>query len=232
MPGNRQLHSSALHSAGDTLFVLGGQDDTGVAQSSVWGYDVQKDTWVTYPSLPRTLVLGEAVVLGDTLYAMGGKQDGTTDSTVMSYNLAGGTSGSWDTTAVSGLPTARRNFEAVQTAGGIYAFGGFDGTNLSSVVKYDPSTNSWTSLTSMPVATANHAAVLFNGSVYVAGGFDGAVTDAVHQYDVSSDTWTTETSLPGAGGRFLMGSRAFNKVIIADGSDGTGTVDTVNRARP
>ncbi|MFB6357139.1 MAG: NosD domain-containing protein, partial [bacterium] len=227
--GLRNL-SAAVTPNGDTMFTVGGRSSTGDT-SSVKAYDFNTEQWVHYPNLPVTFERGQAVIISDTLYALGGRQDGNYGGdTVYTYQITQGTNGSWDTFAVSKMNTGRDDFEAVVANGGIYVFGGQDPSfnELSSVEFYDPATNSWTLQTSMPVTRSLFAAVKKNGNVYaISGKAGGSLDSTVDIYNISGDSWSSGISKPGIGKQDLAGGVSGNTIIVSGGG-----VKTVNRAKP
>jgi hypothetical protein len=92
---------------------------------------------------------------------------------------------------------------AADASGQAYAIGGVDnaGNNLTSVERYNATTNTWTSLAPMP-ASRSDAAAAFDGvgSIYVvagsatAGGTTG--TSTLYKYTIASNSWTALASLP------------------------------------
>ena len=70
---------------------------------------------------------------------------------------------------------------------GIYAIGGFDGENyLSSVEKYEESTNEWVYVSSMNYPRCTLSAVISNDlrNIFVLGGFDNGPLKTVERYEV------------------------------------------------
>lgn len=94
------------------------------------------------------------------------------------------------------LPLARRDHALVALNSALYAVGGYSGSTLSSVARYDPVSGSWSSAASMLTARREFAAGAIDGKIYVACGMD--YTDPNHvtyvstteQYDPATDVWT------------------------------------------
>jgi N-acetylneuraminic acid mutarotase len=126
------------------------------------------------------------------------------------------------------MQTSRRDFGvASDSAGKIYAVGGFDSNGqFSSVLEmYDPSTDTWTTKTSAPVGR-NDMGFAFdksNGKFYFGGGYDGSVHNDFFEYDPTTDAWTTKASLPtgSAGLRFASASNGKLYSIGGGYLDGT-----------
>lgn len=95
------------------------------------------------------------------------------------------------------MQTARRNFGAVESSGGIYAIGGNNGTFLNTVEKYDPDANSWSYQVNMPTAREGAAVVEAYDKIYVIGGYNGGYLNNVEEYDPATNIWTTnKASMP------------------------------------
>jgi Kelch motif protein len=125
---------------------------------------------------------------------------------------AGGNSGSFPTAwaKTADLPLPRRDHALVALNGALYAIGGYSGSTLSSVARYDPATGSWSSAASLLTARREFAAGAIDGKIYVACGMDYTDPNQVtyvsttEQYDPAANAWTTRAACP-------IGP-AFNKV--------------------
>ncbi len=88
--------------------------------------------------------------------------------------------------------------------GGFYVFGGSDGDLTSGFVeKYDPASDSWSSLAPMPTKRSSAVAVAYSSEIYVFGG--DFINDAknierhykvVEAYNSNTDTWRKVTTMP------------------------------------
>ncbi|MCI0633405.1 MAG: hypothetical protein L0206_05725 [Actinobacteria bacterium] len=166
-------------------------------------YDPATDTWTSLADMATGRGgLGVAVV-GDSLYAIGGRTGSTPCSggvlaTVERYDIGSDT---W--TAVASLPSARSDLAAIAHGGKIYVFCGCTdaGTALDDVDVYDPTTDTWsTAPADLPTARASmYGAAAMGNTIYVIGGFvppAGAQLTTNEAYKVASDSWTTELPLP------------------------------------
>jgi N-acetylneuraminic acid mutarotase len=115
------------------------------------------------------------------------------------------------------LPSARRALAVGAANGLVFAIGGLNGAGsaISSVMGYNPSTNSWSSKAALPASrsTGNGAATI-NGTIYVAGGQDagGGLTRTLFAYNASTNHWTTRASMPvasGCGGSAVIGGKLY-----------------------
>ncbi len=179
-------------------------------------------TWQSLPSLPTASygLAGATAPCGGhwnrpCVYAMGGgTAAGGYLSTAEAYNPA---ANAWAT--MPSLPTARSYLAGAaapcpRDAGGlnrtcVYAIGGFDGAELSTVNAYSPSASAWKTLPSLPTGTDLLAAAtapcprgvsgLEGTCVYAIGGAT-AVTyvSTVEAYSPATNTWESLPSLPSA----------------------------------
>jgi N-acetylneuraminic acid mutarotase len=115
----------------------------------------------------------------------------------------------------------RRSYLAAAELGGkIYAAGGMVGETgrfLSVFQRYDPGTNSWTTLPRLPEPVRAGAGAALDGKIYVIGGqTEAAGTGAqVYAYDTAAHRWEERAPLPGP--RFNMAAVALGGKIYAMG---------------
>ena len=93
----------------------------------------------------------------------------------------------------SPMPGTRYAFASCVAGSKLYAFGGYDGTHIDTVVAYNPATNSWSARSPMPVQRTDAEAVESGGKIYVMGGQVGGatLTTRVDVYDPANDSWGT-----------------------------------------
>ena len=108
-------------------------------------------------------------------------------------------------TTRSPMPTATSLHSASVVDGKIYVIGGTD--NLlgwadywSTVLVYDPATDTWTKKADMPTGRARFSTSVVNGKIYAIGGSPhrDAEVAAVEVYEPSTDTWTKKADMPRA----------------------------------
>lgn len=118
----------------------------------------------------------------------------------------------WET--VANLPSpGRRYLAAVSDSDGrIYAIGGYAGSNLNTVQRYDPETNTWSTVAPLNVARRSLVAARGgDGLIYVIGGYASTELDSVEVYDPTENTWTLLTAT-------MTTARA--NAAVATGKDG------------
>jgi DNA-binding CsgD family transcriptional regulator len=103
----------------------------------------------------------------------------------------------WQTLAP--MPTARFGLAAAVHENLIYAIAGETKQGVTGVVeRYDPQTDSWSSLADKPTAVADVSAAVVGGKIYVPGGrlSSGQATNVLEVYDPRLDVWNQRESLP------------------------------------
>ena len=140
----------------------------------------------------------------------------------------------WTQSAINNIPgfTAVTNASAIWTGTDMIIYGGLAGSVFSNKgVKYNPSTNTWTSISNGPYKKANHTAVWTGTEMIVWGGdtSNSGNTQTGYRYNPSSNTWSAAISTSGApsprsnAGAVWTGS----KMLITCGND-IGTSATYN----
>ncbi len=132
MPAARYGFSSVV--TANRLFVFGGWDANGVAQSTVFSAEILTDgnvgVWTTVNPLPVGLAETEAVITGGYVYVIGGSTDTVdVDTTYKAVINQNGTLGPW--TAGSILPETLSSTQAVSTGSYIYLIGGWSGPEFA-----------------------------------------------------------------------------------------------------
>jgi N-acetylneuraminic acid mutarotase len=114
----------------------------------------------------------------------------------------------------------------------VYAGGGADlakNTFHNELLKYDPVTDSWTTLASSPDYHYHSQAVYFNGKIYNMGGYNEnlEVTDTTRIYDIATNTWLSPgTPMPQPLAQ--MATALWKGVIyVAGGNNFAGRVNTL-----
>jgi N-acetylneuraminic acid mutarotase len=184
-------------------------------------YSVVNNSWSHDSALPTAAVarsyLGSGVANGKH-YAIGGEAFGEPVqifATVEQYDPVANT---W--TTMTSMPTARAGLGVASWNNLIYALGGRNGatdgqgTIFNALERFDPVSNSWTTLSAMPTAVSDiSATVAYNNKIYVFGGATGfnattntlTVVNLLQIYDIANNTWTTGTSMPTARAAALAG---------------------------
>jgi N-acetylneuraminic acid mutarotase len=179
----------------------------------------QGGCWVKRNNMSEARGVMPAVLLNDTIYAIGGSLSAyASTSGVEAYNT---TTDSW--TFKEDLPQKLCGATAGAVNGKIYVIGGSTsilgtGYNVDSVYEYNPVSNSWTRRSNIPTPIAYAAADVVDGKIYVIGGCPFGFNSAyksVYEYNPATDTWKKKTDMPTA--RFLASATAVDGKIYVFG---------------
>jgi len=186
LPSGRYGMGYAMHS--NNLYLVAGDGPNGPS-NSVFRYD-GGTSWVTCANLPVSDRRNPAVFsLGGKLYCAAGESNGWAQSTAHRFDGA-----SW--TAVSSLPSPRRDFGYAVLGNYAYIMGGMDGSanHMNTVYRFDGT--SWTVGTALPLARNTFIAATIGGMLYVMGGTldAGVQTTSILKFD--GTTWTAAGNMP------------------------------------
>lgn len=199
------------------IYMAGGYTVNAAGTKQVFGmknayrFDTQTNKWETLPSLPVYRGAGSMVLVGRTLYYMGGFDQNMGDqSGIYTLNLDNLSAG-W--AQKGNMPGANNHFALILLNNKVYSIGGQTGNDATAVFKnsvfsYDPATAKWTQLASFGSPNRSHIAtttVVYKGKIIMMGGESmGAeinrprTVQAVEAYDPASNKWSILTKLPGA----------------------------------
>lgn len=119
--------------------------------------------------------------------------------------------------AVSSLPVAVYGAAVTTDGQYLYAIGGSGSFTSDQFLRYNPVTNSWTSLPNLPVVSLDGKAFYLDGKIYYIGGYDLSVAKkSVYIYTFATGAWTSGADMPGE--RYQMGGGIYNhKIYVAGG---------------
>jgi hypothetical protein len=171
----------------------------GTAMGAVDCWDLAGGGWLSLPPMVTPRSNHVAVVLGDSLYALGGFGLGYVSAceVLSAFNT-------WAPIASlpNGLSGGVTDMAAVAHAGAIYLAGGSTSASpQAALFKYTVLSNAWTVQATMPLSRYAFALVALNGSLYAFGGNtlvkDGLIqpTPRIDRYFVANNTWQN-SSLP------------------------------------
>ena len=190
-------------SHGNKLYAVGGRNGgcisvTGLVCSDLEVYDPVANAWSALAPMPTARAGLAAVVVGDTLVALGGRtgsspNSGTALDCVEAYNIAADT---WSPAcgtlgALAPMPVPTGDTFAVAHGGEIFVIGGYDGGARDDVQIYDVTQDVWFQGMTMPSPRANLALGKCGKVILALGGQAGSNLDTVEAYDIPSDTWIT-----------------------------------------
>ncbi len=133
-------------------------------------YNITTDSFVDVINPPTTRLDYAVAQYGGIVYVLGGwlSGDPTSVKVVEAYNPANNT---W--WAVAPMLVGRKNYQAVEMGGYIYAISGLTGAGFgnatNTVERYDPTTNTWTLVSSTNGAHRSFGATVHRGKIVVGG---------------------------------------------------------------
>ncbi|WP_326835444.1 kelch repeat-containing protein [Amycolatopsis rhabdoformis] len=142
----RSNHATA--ELGGRAYAIGGIDPGQRSLATVEAFDPERGRWLPAPSLPEVRDGAGAASLDGVLYVVGGEAGPSSRVTgsVLTYRSAQRT---WK--PVAAMPTPRTRLRLVASEHFLYAIGGrgLDGASLTTVERYDPRVNRWSSVAGM-----------------------------------------------------------------------------------
>ena len=123
----------------------------------------------------------------------------------------------------NGAPAPGRiaDYAFVGDSSNFYIIGGYNGSNVSTVWKYNSISNTWTTLAPLPTSTRRATAALYNGKIYVAGGITFTnYSDVLYIYNIANNSWSTGTNMRAA--RYSGAMGAYNGYLFVAGGFNSG----------
>ena len=161
----------AVGTDGTYLFVAGGADGNLNGTTITHRYNPAADSWSTVSPMPTARGFIAHAVVGDRLYAIGGRDKQLTGSTIVdateAYDM---TTDTWHT--LEDMPTKRNSAFATAVGQHIVVAGGFSGsTQVDTIEIYDTVSDTWqTCATGMSSAFSGGTIATLNGEIYIFGG--------------------------------------------------------------
>lgn len=142
-------------------------------------FDPSTGEWRVLPDAPRTRDHLQAVVIGDKLYAAGGRNTSKRtnqvfERTIKEVDVYDFTSGEWSTLASpeQDIPTPRAGVAAVEFGDALVVIGGESGQREAhnEVEAFDPQTGSWRTLTPLVQGRHGTGAAVFSDRIFISAG--------------------------------------------------------------
>jgi hypothetical protein len=260
---------------GVRLYVMGGSDPRKPPQGRVAvftppDHQARNGSWQPVQAMGAVREGGRGAALGGYLYHVGGSSlaDYPYLNSTLRYSPSAG--GKWEKVADLACEPAHPVFcpdalgddpggggladhAVVSLGGSIFAIGGTNGTtSLSTVVKYDPSKDSWTFVAPMSIGRCYVAAATLDGKIYAIGGSatpagpcskpsvcpegsgPGALA-SVEVYDPQTDRWSSRVQPTNIARSTHAAATAGGMIYVLGGEDGGSTAvefDSVERYDP
>lgn len=183
LPAGRERGAGAVAVHGGKLIYAGGLSPGGDATAMVDRYDPATDTWSPLPDMPTPRDHLGLAAIGDTLYAVGGRQAAfeTEVATTEALDLRTGT---WRT-GLARIPTLRAGFATAAVDGEVVTVGGESGAGVHDEVEaYDPAFDTWRTLAPSPIPRHGVQGVGLGGGIWLAGGGTDLLVGATDSLDV------------------------------------------------
>jgi N-acetylneuraminic acid mutarotase len=189
------VQDDAVASHDGKIYVVGGFDGTYALQDANV-YEPSTQAWSPIAALPERLEAASAAFLGDTLYVVGGWNDGDQGSQrTYAYHPDTDT---W--TRMADMPVGVAAAGSAVVDGKLYVIGGCtNGTSCAAtaaVSSYDPGSDSWSSEPDYPTPVAFMACGGVAAKVVCAGGSGSTALTSTYAYSPGAGGWTQKADLP------------------------------------
>ncbi|TFG95234.1 MAG: T9SS type A sorting domain-containing protein [Calditrichales bacterium] len=148
--------------------------------------------WVQLESMPTPRYGHGSVVLGDSIYVIGGATNGR--NALRTVDMYDPSNNRW-IGVFSEMNYPRMYFAAVCFKGNIFVFGGRNLDTLESTVEvYTPANNRWQVISRMPTPREGLSAVVMDSSVWIIGGQAISAEQAftlVERFNLTTGVWDT-----------------------------------------
>ncbi|AEV68149.1 Kelch repeat-containing protein [Acetivibrio clariflavus] len=220
----------AIAATDSEIYIIGGFDGENYLNTvEVYNPAVGEFVKQNIEPMPTARRGAKAVYIDGNIYVMGGyNQDGYLNI-VEVYNIQSNT---WTTVEKNNdedyWMEARTGLAIATFGGNIYVFGGYnENGNLSTIEKYDPTTNKWTKLTTtLKVARRDLGALTMSGKIYVFGGRNDGALSIVEEFNPENNAIKQMQHL-GTSRSAFGAAVAYNRVYIVGGANGDKVLNTV-----
>ena len=234
LPSARRGH--AVWVVNGLLYAIGGLNSVGTVVNAVTAYNPSTNSWTSKASLPAARQTGNgAATINGIMYLAGGHDAARAlTRTLYAYNAATNT---WSTKAA--MPVFSSCGGSAAYAGKLYVFSGCTRSSTGGQVatgllhRYDPGTNTWTTLPRAPAAHFEPVVAVTGGKLYVVGGNNGsgAAFGRVDMYNPATNTWSMRATMPTA--RVAASGAAIGgKLQVIGGRNGNNYLTTVEAYDP
>ncbi len=240
---------AALDTALGVLVVGGATNASGsTTPRSAHFLDPATNSWSTTPNIDQGRNAGgigatgnfgpigsDGYIYASDIFLFGGANQGQVTATTFNYDLYN----TEDSDAPPAMSVARYLFAYATdpACGDLYAMGGLSASHqaLASVERYDPATDSWSTMAALPQALYGASAAADGaGHILVFGGDNSAGTpvSAVYRYTIATNSWTMEAAMPMAASGTAAVFGAYGQIYVIGGLTASGPVANVNIYNP
>lgn len=178
IPADRRRASSGTVLYDDKIYVVAGIQNAHKSGHVAWfdAFDPATGAWTPLPDAPRARDHFSAVVIGEKLYAAGGRNTGLNgslfDHTIPQVDVYDFAAGEWSTLP-NPLPTERAAASTVALGSDLLVIGGESGAQQSAhdeVEALNVQTGEWSALDALNVGRHGTGAIVYDGAVWTAAG--------------------------------------------------------------
>jgi|GEM_PF-3141879 N-acetylneuraminic acid mutarotase len=223
--GGVGLHNHNACAIGDKIYVGGGSSGAAF-YDNLTCLDVTANTWTVEAAMPTASLLYYGMAAqGGKVYVFGGYDQTSVLSTVNEYDP-----GTTTWTPKAPMPATRRDPVCVAWGDTVYVIGGFAAmayNGTTTLYKYCPSTDIWTTGAAFAAGTGWGRAVVYDDPalgpvIYLIAGYNsaGAIVNTVSTYSIRTGVWGTETGLIGSRRSHAGDISSDGKIFVAGGYSG------------
>lgn len=179
-------------------YIVGGSTTGGGLGASTFNTRFNDATlsWTEMAVIPATKFFNPAGSNGAYILTWTGTDDtGTRQNTGYYYNDF---SNAW--VSLGAFATTAQEVGGLSLNGSVYAIGGANPGNLSTVYRYDFTSGSWVSRTGLSAAKYQPNCFRLDGFGYAAGGYIAGYVATVEEFNDSANIWTSKTNMTSARG--------------------------------
>lgn len=147
--------------------------------------------WSLQAPYPIPILDNAVVTHGNFIYSFGGVSESSVTSQAYRFDGA-----KW--LRIASMPASREHPSVVSDGIYIYILGGADtiGTRTNSVYRYDPNTNTYTTLAPFVTPRFAHTVVYLEGKIYLFAGLRNSTSLLSEVYTISTNSWATSAAYP------------------------------------
>lgn len=180
------------------MYAVGGHDGWSYL-NTVERWDPQSRQWSYVAPMNTQRSTAGVAVLNNRLYVVGGRDGSSCLRSVECYDPH---TNKW--TMCASMSKRRGGVGLGVVNGYLFALGGHDApavnpsaSRFDCVERYDPQTDTWTSIAPMSLGRDATGVCLLGGKLFAVGGYDGqSYLDLVEAYDPQTNEWEKMASLP------------------------------------
>lgn len=195
IPEDRRRGAAGAVAHDSMLYVVGGIQNGHIDGQVRWldAFNPETGEWKQLPDAPRRRDHFQAGVIGDKLYAVGGRRtsqatENTFELTIPEVDRYDFSTGTWEALPPSSdLPTERAGSTTVTAGGRLIVLGGESGSQEAAhaeVEMFNPETGEWSTLAPMNQGRHGTQAVVHDGKIYIVAGSKTRGATEINSHEV------------------------------------------------